>query len=74
MAQERGTIMWFNNAKGYGFIKREGASDLFIHYPAIQQENGYKSLKENDVLLFDAIAGETGKPQASNVVLVEHGM
>jgi CspA family cold shock protein len=57
--------------KGYGFIKRAADPDLFIHYSAIQQETGYKSLKENDVVLFEVVTGDSGKPQADKVVLVE---
>ena len=47
LAQYKGTVKWFNNAKGYGFLGREGGADVFVHYSSIQRE-GYKSLKEGD--------------------------
>lgn len=65
MAQFSGTVKWFNNAKGYGFLGREEGSDVFIHYSSIQNE-GYKSLKEGDSFEFDAIQGDKG-PQADKV-------
>jgi len=60
-----GKVKWFNNAKGYGFIEREGGSDVFVHYSAIQGE-GYKTLSEGQPVEFEVILGEKG-PQASNV-------
>lgn len=71
MAQYKGTIKWFNNAKGYGFVGRDGAPDLFIHYSSIQQE-GYKSLREGDEIEFDVVQGSKG-PQADQVVIVKQG-
>ena len=65
MAQFVGTVRWFNNAKGYGFLGRDGGSDVFVHFSAIQTE-GYKSLKEGDPVEFDVIQGEKG-PQADKV-------
>lgn len=65
MAQFSGTVKWFNNAKGYGFLGREEGSDVFIHYSSIQNE-GYKSLKEGDSVEFDVIQGDKG-PQADKV-------
>ena len=59
MAQFVGTVKWFNNAKGYGFLGRDGGSDVFVHFSAIQTE-GYKSLKEGDPVEFDVIQGEKG--------------
>jgi len=66
LAQYRGTVKWFNNAKGYGFLGREGGADVFVHYSSIQNE-GYKSLKEGDEVEFDIIEGTKG-PQADQVV------
>jgi CspA family cold shock protein len=66
MAQHAGTVKWFNNAKGYGFLGREGGADVFVHFSAIQKD-GYKSLKEGQPVHFDIIAGEKGKPQADKV-------
>ena len=51
MAQYKGTVKWFNNAKGYGFLGRDGGADVFVHYSSIQRE-GYKSLKEGDEVEF----------------------
>ena len=67
MAQHEGTVRWFNNAKGYGFLGREDGNDVFVHFSAIQTE-GYKSLKEGDPVSFDVITGEKG-PQADQVVI-----
>ena len=64
--RHRGTVKWFNNAKGYGFIGQENGPDIFVHYSAID-EDGYKSLKEGDEVEFGVIIGEKGKPQADNV-------
>jgi CspA family cold shock protein len=56
MAQYKGVVKWFNNAKGYGFLGYEGGADVFVHYSSIQLE-GYKSLKEGDEVEFDIIEG-----------------
>jgi len=63
MAQ--GTVKWFNDAKGYGFIQVEGGEDVFVHYSAIQT-NGFKSLSEGDKVEFEVTKGPKGL-QASNV-------
>ncbi|MFA5493803.1 MAG: cold shock domain-containing protein CspD [Porticoccaceae bacterium] len=56
----KGTVKWFNNAKGYGFILPEdGANDIFAHFSAITME-GYKTLKAGQEVLFDIIQGEKG--------------
>jgi CspA family cold shock protein len=73
MAQCVGTVAWFNNAKGFGSLTREGSPDVFIHYSAIQMEGyhmeGYHTLKENAAVEFDVIQGNKG-PQADKVTIV----
>ena len=61
-----GTVKWFNDSKGYGFIESEEGEDVFVHFSAIQGD-GYKSLKEGQSVEFDRSMGEKG-PQATNVV------
>jgi CspA family cold shock protein len=65
MAHYAGTVKWFNNAKGYGFLGHDGGPDVFVHYSAIAVD-GYKSLKECEAVEFDIVQGEKG-PQADNV-------
>jgi CspA family cold shock protein len=65
LAQYKGTVKWFNNAKGYGFLGREDGPDVFVHYSSIKLE-GYKTLKEGDEVEFDVIQGTKG-PQADQV-------
>lgn len=70
MARQQGTVKWFNNSKGYGFIApaTEGEKDLFVHFSAIQDANGgYRSLNEGDKVEFDVEQGQKGL-QATNVV------
>jgi CspA family cold shock protein len=62
----RGTVKWFNNAKGFGFIGRDDGPDVFVHYSAISTE-GYRSLQEGDNVEFEIVEGQKG-PQAGNVV------
>jgi CspA family cold shock protein len=64
MAQ--GTVKWFNESKGFGFITSEDGSDVFVHYSAIMG-NGFKSLAEGDRVTFDVEKGPKG-PKAINVV------
>jgi len=64
----KGTVKWFNNQKGYGFIAGEEGADLFVHHSAIQGE-GYKSLNEGDSVEYEVGSGQKG-PQAQNVKLV----
>lgn len=60
-----GSVKWFNDAKGYGFITQEGGEDVFVHYSAIQA-GGFKSLAEGDKVEFEVTKGPKGL-QASNV-------
>ncbi len=62
----RGTVKWFNNQKGYGFITPESGSDVFVHHSAIQGE-GYKSLDEGQAVEFEVRQGPKGA-EAANVV------
>jgi len=66
MAQLQGTVKWFNNAKGYGFLGYEGGKDVFVHYSSIQVD-GYKTLKEGDPVLFEIVQGTQGL-QADKVI------
>ena len=60
-----GTVKWFNDAKGFGFIRQENGPDVFVHCSAIQAD-GFKSLAENDEVEFEVTEGPKG-PQAANV-------
>ena len=64
--REKGTVKWFNGAKGYGFIQRSTGEDVFVHFSAIQ-ENGYRTLNEGETVEFDLLKGPKGF-QAANVV------
>ena len=69
MARINGTVKWFNDAKGFGFISREGGPDVFVHFSAIQT-SGYRSLNEGQAVEFDVAQGPKG-PQAANVRPIE---
>ena len=62
----KGTVKWFNNQKGYGFISDEQGNDVFVHFSAIQSE-GFKTLEEGQAVEFDVVQGNRGE-QAANVV------
>jgi CspA family cold shock protein len=60
-----GTVKWFNDAKGYGFISQEGGEDVFVHHTAINMD-GFRTLKEGEKVEFDVVQGPKGL-QAANV-------
>jgi cold shock protein len=62
---EQGTVKWFNDAKGYGFISRQTGEDVFVHFSAIRS-NGFRSLQEGQAVQFDVASGTKGF-QAENV-------
>lgn len=61
----KGTVKWFNDRKGYGFINQEEGEDIFVHYSSIDAP-GFKSLSEGDVVVFEVAESERG-PEAKNV-------
>ena len=64
--RETGTVKWFDNAKGFGFIVRESGDDVFVHFSSIRGE-GYRSLEEGQQVEFEIVQGQKG-PQAQDVV------
>ncbi len=64
--RESGTVKWFNDDKGFGFIEREDGKDVFVHHSAIAME-GFKTLKEGQKVTMEVTQGEKG-PQAENVL------
>ncbi|MFH1626158.1 MAG: cold-shock protein [Pseudomonadota bacterium] len=66
--RETGTIKWFNSSKGYGFITRDGKTDIFVHYSAIRGE-GYRSLEEGQRVEFVVTQGQKG-PHADDVIVI----
>ena len=65
---QKGTVKWFNDSKGFGFITPENGGDVFVHHTAIQSD-GFKSLSEGEQVEFDVEQGEKGS-KASNVVKI----
>ena len=64
----KGTVKWFNDRKGFGFIKLDDGKDVFVHYSALQGD-GFKTLKEGEPVEFEVIQGNKG-PQAANVIRI----
>jgi len=69
--RETGTVKWFNDAKGYGFISRESGDDVFVHYSDIQG-GGFRSLREGQRVEFSVEQGTRG-PKAANVLALDAG-
>ena len=65
----KGTVKWFNNQKGYGFISDEPGNDVFVHYSGLNMD-GFKSLEEGATVEFEVVEGAKG-PQATNVTVVK---
>lgn len=63
-----GTVKWFNDAKGFGFIEQDGGQDVFVHHSAITAD-GFKSLSEGERVSFEVVDGQKG-PAAQNVVKI----
>ena len=66
MSKTNGTVKWFNETKGFGFIEREDGPDVFVHFSAIQGD-GFKTLADGQKVEFDVTDGQKG-PQAENVI------
>ena len=65
----KGTVKWFNNQKGYGFITAEDGKDVFVHFSGLNMD-GFKSLEEGATVEFEVVEGAKG-PQATNVTVVK---
>ena len=65
----KGTVKWFNDQKGFGFITDETGKDVFVHFTGLNME-GFKTLKENQQVEFEVVNGEKG-PQATNVTVIK---
>ena len=67
---ENGTVKWFSNEKGYGFIEYNETEDVFIHFTGIVSEKGFKTLTAGQHVSFEILEGNRG-PQATNVIVIE---
>lgn len=66
----QGIVKWFNNKKGYGFIRQDGiAEDIFVHFSSVAMD-GYKTLREREKVAYDLVRTENGKLQAENIVVI----
>lgn len=68
MSKTTGKVKWFDEKKGFGFIEREGGSDVFVHFKAIESD-GFKTLSDGQAVEFDVEDGQKG-PQAANVSVI----
>ncbi len=68
--RETGTVKWFNNSKGFGFIEREQGDDVFVHYSSIRDDGGFRTLAEGKRVEFSIMESEKGL-QASDVAEME---
>ena len=67
---DRGAVKWFNNKKGYGFIRQDSVSeDIFVHFSSIAMK-GYKTLREGEIVEYELTRGNDGKLQAENVMVI----
>ncbi|MFQ6674942.1 MAG: cold shock domain-containing protein [Fidelibacterota bacterium] len=66
--RQTGTVKWFNDKKGFGFISREEGDDLFVHYSSLEGD-GFRTLKENDRVEFEVVSTEKGEAAAKVTVL-----
>lgn len=66
-----GTIKWFDNAKGFGFISGEDGADIFVHFRSIQQDEGYRSLSKDQVVEYSLVEDEKGL-SAEDVIILHH--
>ena len=69
MTRITGTVLWFNNSKGFGFLGRENGPDVFVHYSAVQSD-GFKWLQDGNKVEFEIVQTPKG-PQAGNVIRLE---
>lgn len=67
---ENGTVKWFSDEKGYGFIEYNETEDIFVHFTGIVNEDGFKSLTGGQLVSFEILEGNRG-PQATNVIVLD---
>jgi CspA family cold shock protein len=66
----QGIVKWFNNKKGYGFVRQDGiVEDIFVHFSSVAMD-GYKTLREGEKVSYDLVRTENGKLQAENIVVI----